>query len=232
MLNRIIGAAGVIVFCCGIAGAAPIGYVRPEAKRWHLGAEGGYLFTRHVEAVPSTSVYNANGMYGVGRIGYGWNDRVELYLRGGVADLDLEGIRNGAFTSLGTSSEIAWGAGASAILYSDKMWNIAGDIQYFSHADHSGVNSSGTAMDLRWNEAQAGLLLQSRFEGISPYIGVTYSHVDADVEIPAAFGDLESQDNVGAIGGVGIRLSDHVSGYIEGRLASEYAAGAGMRISF
>lgn len=207
--------AGVLVATS--AGAAPIGWINPEAGRVGVGVEVGTVTGRDLEPTGGTNV-EIESIYYVVRGSYGLTDQLEVYARLGGADLDADGGLGDA------GAELAWGLGAQGILYDAGTWNLAADGTFFAHNDHSFGSREGD-----FSEWHLALQAQTQFEQFYPYIGVRYS--DATLEI-AGQQDRDADDNFGVYVGSGFNVTDQISAYLEGRFIDETAFGAGIAYRF
>lgn len=237
-------AAAAVVAAVTTASAAPVGPVRPEAGRWRLGGEVGFLFERTFEnETNKDDEWEARSRFAyLGRVGYGLAESWEVYGRIGGASLEFRDAIDGSTTNndfYDMATELAWGVGIQGIAARDFFpgVHIAVDAQFLSHSDHDGIveagtNTGRTAENWRWDEWGFALLFQAE-PVYAPYVlyagpvlsgaNVRRGKVGGD---PAS--DLDADDNVGVVVGLGFDFVRDGQAFIEGRLADEQAIDVGF----
>lgn len=236
----VVGIAAAV--CVTAASAGPMGPVKPTMGRFSLEGEVASERRDMEHTTTPADKMRAEAVDFVGRISYGLTDKVEVTARLGGADLDVVdradvaaiggAVANGS--TFDGSSQFAWGLGISAILYDAGTWNLAGNANYFSHADHNGNWGAVTNNDLNYSDWNIGVQAQGKWDQFLPYLGVKYSdaRIDFDKINGAARADAESENVVGVYVGTGFDLTPQWSGYVEGRFIEETSFGGGIRYTF
>ncbi len=219
--------------------AGPMGPVKPTQGRWGLEFEVS-ADQRDMEASGNRANKRENDMLNfLGRASYGLTDKVEVSVRLGGADLEIEDKAdvNTTVTQYDGKSEFAWGVAIGAILYDAGTWNIGVSGNYLSHSGHAGSGSftgGSTANDIDYADWNIGGQLQGKYDQFLPYVGIKYSDARTSYNsvAGAAAADDEADDNFGVYIGAGWDLSPQWSGYFEGRFVDETSFGGGVRYTF
>jgi hypothetical protein len=164
---------------------------------------------------------------------------IEIYGLVGGADLKIDD-----FNGFDTRLNVASGGGVLIILFEStnpESLNLFLDTRYlrFVAQDHveTLINGTTTPQDeeIRWNEFEAKIGVDSRYLNLRPYGGLRASFIRAE-DILSITGelDIEEDDNVGIFGGVDIYLdpTESVALNLELNLFDVNAFRAGLLVVF
>lgn len=176
------------------------------------------------------------------QLGYAFTDNFELYLQGGGADLNVEGVFEegdfeGDFTPFGS-------VGLKALLVDAKPISLGVFAQgsYYSDYDDKGtVIVLGTALPAEFEitsnyEVAGGLVMQGVLEGATVYGGPFFFLRESDVEVDvlgATDSDtLEEDSNFGAFLGIRWPLKNGFNIDLEGQYRSGFSFGGDILYAF
>lgn len=189
------------------------------------------------------------------KTGLVFKDKFIVYGLLGSAYYEEEFESAGSKVKVETKNELAWGIGATAILYESEIELFGNSILRFgvdgryrnSELDADKVIIDGTEYKIPigdvtalsveysdWQIAGAASLQCGRFV---PYFGVKYSDIDAKVSATVSGttysdDDIKLKHNVGIFVGTDILVLDFMSVNVEGRFISEEALTLGCAIRF
>lgn len=230
--------------------ASPVGPVRPRPSRWSLGLDAGFQLKRdfELETNPADDWETDERFAYLGRVSYGLSENWEVFGRLGAATLKVQdvpgrgetGTANLNYFDMGT--EFTWGIGLSGIAIPDFLPNfdLAVSAQYLQHGSHDGAVTSGAnintiAENWDYSEWEAALLFQtSQYETYLLYAGPVLGNarVSRGSVGTTEVADLETDQNVGVVVGVGFEFIEDGLAFVEGRLVDETALNVGVLWAF
>lgn len=243
----------VFVVClwgCWISFAAPVG--NPAGP---VMLDGKYptKFTLQAEAIRERgleSSYSGNpelrGALYTGKVSFYLGKKFDLYGLAGVHEGKTKDFI-GEHYILDSKMDIAWGFGASYVLYEFEflqgLFRIGADAQYrqfdseMDDVKYYRETTGPRNTKYRFKEWQGALGLAYQYKSFIPYIGGKYSNIDSHMEFTHdstshSDKELEASDNFGVYGGIDILLNDFVSLNIEGRAVDESAVSVGLSARF
>lgn len=252
------------ILSAGMAYAAPVGniatpkvlkkgiVIKGEGSQFGivLEPEIDYISDRNLKGQKDDTEYRFFG----GKAGIVLGDGAVLYGLCGAADAEGKFKISGKEVKWETDSDLAWGAGATLIIYAKEiivrekgLFTIGIDGRYrSSELDVNKVVIDGTAYELSdlavtatkfdCDEWQVALELAYQADRIIPYAGIKYSDVSGKAETTISgtkySEDFGAEEKVGIFAGCDILIADSISAYAEGRFIDETAFSAGATIRF
>ena len=235
----------LLIFAQSVA-AIPVGYVKPEIGKFSIQGEHYYFPERlMVHSDNAQQKFDYQSRAWMARIGFGVSNRVEVFGRLGMTDLDARDKNNtlwGPGESIFGNSAV-FGIGAQAILYDMgavfsgrplDRWNIAVSAQYLTHSAHDGVAQNGARAKTDFDEWDLDILVQGSFRKFQPYAGVGYSDAKVRTLDRAGVnrGKLEAEDIISIKIGAGVKFTPAVRGFFETRFVNNPDFSTGLRYSF
>ena len=226
------------------------------------GVDVEILFNRDIKCAKSESAKFDGGQWYMAKIGYKMFDRIEPYVKLGVARLETKYTAtemSSKEVKLESDTGFAWGAGAKVLLWdfqqpkikliSDGFYRVADldvDKAKLDGATVSNMDKSRSKFFM--TEWQIALLASTEIDmansdmGISkvvPYGGIKYSNVSGQLKMITTAGSeyrtgpIESKDKVGVIIGTDlVGKNDSFSLNLEGRFVDETAMTVGLSMLF
>jgi len=230
-----------------------------EAVKIKTGLDLEFVFDKDLHATSEVTKAEVKGQWFMAKLGVDIFNRVEPYVKFGLADLQAKWWQNETH-SIDMQSEkgFAWGLGIKGIIFEfeEMGLRLTGDLQYrTAEPDVEDITSNGanvvdTGADFKIEEWQAALVVSKKFElplkfqsiFIVPYTGITASDstVSTRVRDPSLPGyditlfDANNKTLHGFLIGCDImpNLSSSFSYNVELRLASETAVTLGGAMKF
>lgn len=249
MRRTALAALAVLVAGAVIAEASPVGPVRPRPSHWSLGFDGGFQLKREfeLETNPADKWETDERFAYLGRVSYGLSENWEVFGRLGAATLKVQdapgndsGVASLDYFDMGT--EFAWGVGLAGIAVPDFLPNLdlAVSAQYLQHGSHdgsitSGANINAIAENWDYSEWEIALLFQtSRYEKYLFYAGPVLGNarISRGSVGTTEVADLETDQNVGVVLGIGFEFIENGTAFVEGRLVDETALNTGVLWAF
>ncbi|MBU0758886.1 MAG: hypothetical protein KKA34_00790 [Candidatus Omnitrophica bacterium] len=218
-----------------------------------------FVFDKDLNTTSEVTKAEVKGQWFMAKLGVDVFNRIEPYVKFGLADLQAKWRQNEDF-SIDMQSEggFAWGLGIKGIIFEfeETGFRLTGDIQYrTTEPDVEDITSNGTTIvdtgaNFKVEEWQAALVLSKKFElplrfqsiFIVPYTGITASDstVSTRVKDPSNPGvditlfDANNKTLHGFLIGCDIMpsLSSSFTYNVELRLASETALTLGGAMKF
>lgn len=250
MRRTVLAVLALFVSGAVVAEASPVGPVRPRPARWSLGLDAGFQLKREfdLETNPADDWETDERFAYLGRVSYGLSENWEVFGRLGAASLKVQdvpgpgdtGTANLDYFDMGT--EFTWGVGLAGIAVPDFLPNfdVAVSAQYLQHAGHDGSVTSGAnvntpAENWDYSEWEIALLFQtSRYEKYLFYAGpvLNNARISRGSVGTTEVTDLEADQNVGVVVGLGFEFIENGTAFVEGRLVDETALHTGVLWAF
>ncbi|MFH1076076.1 MAG: hypothetical protein V1753_04440 [Pseudomonadota bacterium] len=230
-----------------------------EAVKIKSGLDLEFVFNKDLNTTSEVTKAELEGQWFMAKLGVDIFNRVEPYVKFGLASLNAKWRQNNTDDiTMETSNGFAWGFGLKGVIVKleEIGLSLTGDVQYrltepdVDEITRSGTNVVDSGADFKVEEWQAALVLSKKFElplkfqsiFIVPYTGITASDstVSASVKDPSAPGyditlfDANNDSLYGFLIGCDImpNLSSSFTYNIELRFASETALTLGGAMKF
>ena len=243
--------------------AASIGSPETQGKgKAAVGFDSAFIFDRDLKFKSASGLSAAadvkeveidKGYQTMFKSSYGLLDNLDVYVKLGAADYDVDAAIYNKNTGtkdsseeINTDTDFAYGFGIKGKYDLNETWLIGCDLQYLmskhktniaettiaTGAVESTTYNSGTLKE--WHIAP---YVGYRAGNFLPYLGVRYSDVKLNMKNPAASGwtddhKYEADDNVGVFLGTDYKINEACSLNLEGRFIDERAVSAGINWKF
>lgn len=258
-------AIGVLLASVSIAYAAPVGNIAKPAMlksavlSKDVGSDIGVIGEGEFDFVSDMKLKDSDSedkyRFLGSKIDLVFTDKIIVYGLLGGAYYETKYDDEGSEIKIETKNDLAWGIGATAILYETKLEQFGSPILRFgvdgryrsSELDVDKVvidgteykipSGSVTGMSLEYKDWQIAGEVSSQWGRFIPYVGVKYSDMDAKASITVSGttytdDDFELKHKVGAFVGTDILVLDSVSLNVEGRFINEEALTLGCAVRF
>ena len=241
--------------------AAPVGNIAKPAMlksviKLDKDAEAGGIVEGEFDIGNDRKIKDEDGdtefrCYG-GKIGAIFQNKFILYGLLGNATYKEAFTDQGSNVKIESKEDLAWGFGATAILYEmelknsilrfgvDGRWRKTSlDIDKITidNTVYTIPSGSVTNMSLDYSEWQFAGAASLEWSKLVPYVGVKYSKIDATAKATVsgtnyADSDIKLKNSVGIFAGCDFLVMDSVSVNVEGRFVDEEAMTIGIAVRF
>jgi len=254
----------MVVMAADPAQAASVGSPQTQGKgKIAVGAEWSYIFNRDLSFKKASRPSGhdtdqplnfkiSRGRNVVAKASYGLFDSLDIYIKLGAANYNLQGdVFVGDTRRVGESlsspgDSFLYGAGFKWARELKKGWIIGCDAQYLTSNQKldfsatnliSGAVSTATYLDCRMQEWHIAPYIAKKIANFTPYLGARYSDFRMDQSNPndpnrwnnLVFG---ATYNVGVFTGLDWNLGKNFKLNVEGRFIDETAISAGLAYGF
>lgn len=242
---------------CPLALALSVGPIEPAGHlKWAVSAEDSYTLERDLEitsALTEAETKDVNQAYA--KITLGLTDYFNVYAKlGAVTASKFHFTSSGTNIDYETDTAFLWGVGISGIYKFADTWKLIGDIQYSSwNPDIDKAIYGGTAATNITNpgveneEIQVTGLVAKDFDIgndtiFTPYLGVAYVYHKTETEGSLTYTvgasdvtntwSLEADDSLSGIAGLGVKVYNNWTSFVEGRFGAEGGVSGGLNYNF
>ena len=226
------------------------------------GVDLEFLFDRDLHADAAFNTKLTSGEWCMARISFVILDRVEPYVKLGVAHMKAKWSEAGHEAKLDSDTGFSWGLGAKALIYeipkpkiklvADGYWRIANMDVSNGYVDGVKIPLDTSKSRFTIREWQLALLAATDIDitgpgkpevmGIStltPYAGIKYSDIGGRLRLMQTNnayynnpGNIDADNNFGILVGCDFVGSSSVSVNLEGRFIDETAMTTGLSVLF
>jgi opacity protein-like surface antigen len=168
---------------------------------------------------------------------YGLLDNLDVYVKLGVADIEVSRViyQNGAYDSTSDAfgrGNFAYGFGLKGNYELTEEWILGCDLQYVRHKNEFSwktTNASGNvdsgvgdkkATIQEWHVAP---YVAYRLDNFTPYLGLKYSDIRFEGTVGGYTSKYKADDNVGVFVGTDYEIGENLTLNLEGRFVDETA---------
>lgn len=262
MIGRVLIVLAVIVFISisfnlYAVYAAPVGniakpamlksaMISPDKEKVQLGIVGEGEFDLTFDRGTKGDEDNTELYFLTQKLGIVFADKLILYGLLGAAWFEEDFRSNAQDVEIETERDMAWGVGATLILYEREIEMLNNSILRFgvdgryrsTKADLKKAIVGGTdyklphttvdSKDFKYEDWQVAAETSLQWKSFIPYFGVKYSDLEASSELTISgttykADDIEAKENIGVFVGMDILVLDYISYTIEGRFIDERA---------
>jgi len=205
---------GVFLLSAHTAMAGQFGSATPTEG---VNIGGGYLYSS-ADLDVGDATLKQNLVYI--RLGAGLSENFEVYVRGGVADLEIESYDDSAAPYVG--------GGLKALFMERRNFKLGGfvDGDFFSDYDNNDLEVSSLY------EINAGLNLETEIEGAKLYAGPVFYVREMDIEAAGESETVEEDGNIGGFVGASWKVKDRININAEVQFKTDFSGGIEILYNF
>lgn len=200
---------GGLLLSAQVAAAGQFGPASPQEDGLNLGL--GYHYSS-ADLDQGEATLKQHQLYA--RLGMGFSESCEIYLRGGTANLEIEDFDDSAALFLG--------GGVKGLILQRRAFDLGAfvDGSVFGDYEDNGTEVTGLY------DLNAGLTLETVIEGARLYAGPVFFIREMDVEAQNGSSDsVEEDGNVGGFVGASWRIKDRYNINVEAQFKTDFSGG-------